>query len=220
MARNKYYDLGRDIANSKVMDKHLVLYRPRFNLFTGSLKASLLLHQIFYWYTSKYRPFYKFKEPCKDYRYNMGDSWTEELGFTKYEFDAALKRIGVKITSGTPKTQTRQRSLVIYWTDNTRLTCYALNLRTFYTLTGIAYDCPDLLCDKDKPTYLDKNGISVYLGKPEMLSYLKELNKAAYLVSETISENDTENMHFSDPQRDDSVQDENADANAFDELHR
>ena len=184
MAKSKYYRLGRKIANSEVDDFEVVLYRPRFNFFTGNLKASLLLQQIFYWWkTMNYKPFYKFKEPCKDERYGVGDSWTEELDFTVNEFDSALKKIAVKIKRGTHKAELRKHSLVIYWTDSTRLTWYALNRSIFYTLIGIAYDYPELLINKEYPTYLDKTGISVYLGKPEMLSYLDKLRKEASLSS-------------------------------------
>ena len=70
-------------------------YCPELNQTTGSITASLLLCQLEYWFLKKdYKPFYKFLEPCEDEHYHLGDSWTEELGFTKSEFRSAFRRIG------------------------------------------------------------------------------------------------------------------------------
>ena len=65
-------------------DKQLIIYRKELNKLTGSVTASILLQQlIFYASQKKYKPFYKFIEPCSNELYRKGDSWTEELGFTK-----------------------------------------------------------------------------------------------------------------------------------------
>ena len=70
-------------------------YCPELNTFTGSITASLLLCQLEYWFSKRdSKPFYKFLSPCEDEHYHKGDSWTEELGFTKAEFRTAFRRIG------------------------------------------------------------------------------------------------------------------------------
>lgn len=70
-------------------------YCPELNTFTGSITASLVLCQLEYWFSKKdLKPFYKFLSPCEDEHYHQGDSWTEELGFTKAEFRTAFRRIG------------------------------------------------------------------------------------------------------------------------------
>lgn len=70
-------------------------YCPELNTFTGSITASLLLCQLEYWFSKRdSKPFYKFLSPCADEHYYKGDSWTEELGFTKAEFRTAFRRIG------------------------------------------------------------------------------------------------------------------------------
>ncbi|MEG0085924.1 MAG: hypothetical protein RR090_12575 [Niameybacter sp.] len=70
-------------------------YCPQLNQITGSVTASLLLCQLEYWFKhTKGKTFYKFLGPCEDMHYRTGDSWTEELGFSKAEFRNAFNRIG------------------------------------------------------------------------------------------------------------------------------
>jgi len=90
------------------------------------------LQQIIYWSKiAGFKPFFKFKAPCKHSWYKAGDSWTEELGFSSAEFDTAIKKIGTKITKGMSKSQeyqgTTPQHLVIYWTDSSRISWYHLN---------------------------------------------------------------------------------------------
>lgn len=70
-------------------------YCPQLNTLTGSITASLLMCQLEYWFKKTgAKPFYKFLSPCEDMHYHTGDSWTEELGFTKAEFRTAFHKIG------------------------------------------------------------------------------------------------------------------------------
>lgn len=70
-------------------------YCPKLNKITGSVTASLLLCQLEYWFDKiKGECFYKFLEPCQHNAYKTGDSWVEELGFSKAEFRHAFSRIG------------------------------------------------------------------------------------------------------------------------------
>jgi len=75
-------------------DMGLIPYRKELNKITGSVTATILLQQILYWYKHNgNKPFYKFIEPCGHELYSAGDSWTEELGFTKREFTTAYKKL-------------------------------------------------------------------------------------------------------------------------------
>ena len=75
-------------------DKKLIAYRKELNKFTGSVTATILLQQLIFHSSQKnYKSFYKFIEPCNNELYRTGDSWTEELGFTKNEFNTAYKKL-------------------------------------------------------------------------------------------------------------------------------
>ncbi|MBF0204904.1 MAG: hypothetical protein HQK67_11505 [Desulfamplus sp.] len=116
-----------DILKIFANDKKLVLYRPEWRAITGSVLSTILLLQILYWWDKMGRkPFYKFKEPCGSQLYTEGDSWTEELGFSRTEFDTALKKIGVKISANNPP-DPDSTHLVEYWTDINRVTYYTIN---------------------------------------------------------------------------------------------
>jgi len=121
MLSNDNTDLLKIFAN----DQRMILYRPEWRTFTGSVTATILLQQIlFRWDKNDRKPFYKFKEPCGHDLYRPGDSWTEELGFSRKEFDSALKKIGTKRTK---KTEGPTTSIVEYWTDINRITYYNIN---------------------------------------------------------------------------------------------
>jgi len=107
-----------------------LLYRPELRKITGSVNSAILLNQaIFRWVTNGSKEFYKFKEPCSHELYHNGDSWCEELGFSREEFDTALAKIGFK--KGTPPKnqvpQSPEEALIIYYTDDLRLTRYSVN---------------------------------------------------------------------------------------------
>ena len=105
-----------------------ILYQPLLNQLTGHVFASLLLQQILYrWGQNGRTPFYKFAAPCRHAAYKTGDSWQEEMGFSRTEFETARRRIGMKISRCKGEQIDQTSSLVAYWTDNRRLTWYALN---------------------------------------------------------------------------------------------
>lgn len=106
-------------------DGRQIIYRPELNRLTGSVTATILFQQILYrWAENSAQPFYKFKAPCTHAQYRAGDSWCEELGFTKAEFDGALQRLGAKVRKGDPAPD---GFLVYYFTDFDRLTWYGIN---------------------------------------------------------------------------------------------
>lgn len=106
-------------------DRHLISYRPILNHITGCVTSTILLQQIiFRWQNAGKKPFYKFKEPCDHKLYQEGDSWCEELGFSRKQFDTALSNIGHKLRKGEPR---KRDCLVYYWTDISRVTYYDIN---------------------------------------------------------------------------------------------
>ena len=106
-------------------DAKQISYRPRLNHLTGGVTSTILLQQIlFRWHNNAGKPFYKFKEACEHSLYRNGDSWCEELGFTRREFDTALERIGGRVVKGKRKPK---NVLVYYWTDIARVTFYDVN---------------------------------------------------------------------------------------------
>ena len=83
----------------KLLDRtgRVIPYRPELARFAGSVHAAILLQQIvFRWIWNDCLPFFKFKEPCNHKLYRKGDSWTEELAFTRREFDSALRLIATR----------------------------------------------------------------------------------------------------------------------------
>jgi hypothetical protein len=117
----------------------MIPYRPQHNEVTGSVNATLLLQQIIWHFEEAERkPFPKFRKPCQHEDYCDGESWTEELGFGKSEFDTALSRIGTKITHGVSKAEMLKKTdptgLVLYWTDHNRTTWYMVNVELAATL--------------------------------------------------------------------------------------
>lgn len=71
---------------------------------TGSVTGAILMQQLEYWFSQKPDGFYKYLEPLKNHdskltKYKEGDSWVEELGFSKDEFRAAFDKIGHRFKS-------------------------------------------------------------------------------------------------------------------------
>ena len=106
-------------------DVKVIPYRPQFRKITNSVTAAILLQQMFYrWFHKGKQPFYKYKESCDANDYRAGDSWCEELGFSRSEFDTALAKIAQKVTKGIPKDYD---AIVWYWTSIDRKTWYEVN---------------------------------------------------------------------------------------------
>ena len=113
------------LTRTIIEDKDLVLYRPKLNQITGSVLSTILLQQIIYWANKSSNLFYKFKEPCEHKFYKPGDSWTEELGFSRREFDTAITKIAKKYNPN--KENPPEDCLITYYTDFRRLTWYSVN---------------------------------------------------------------------------------------------
>jgi len=107
-----------------------IQYLPKLNPFTGSKEATILLLRVLKWWTwAKARGqtrFWKFVAPCDHPNYKRGDSWREELGFTRHEFETALGKIGTRITQATDKdavlASCELNACVLYYTSAKRVT--------------------------------------------------------------------------------------------------
>ena len=106
-------------------DRKIIGYRPKLNAEVGSVLSTIVLCQAMYWAQHFGNPFYKFIEPCKHSNYRKGDSWVEELGFTRHEFQFAIKRIGQKLSK--KNAEIDYGVFIWYWTDMSRVTWYQVN---------------------------------------------------------------------------------------------
>ena len=112
-----------DLLSFIADDRAVVSYRPRWNQLTGSITATILLQQLIYrWVQSGRRPFYKFTGPCAHPLCRPGDSWEEELGLTRRQFETARAGIATR-TQG----DVADDSLVSYWMTTGHCTWYAIN---------------------------------------------------------------------------------------------
>lgn len=73
-------------------------YIPAIRILTGSVNAAILFQQLNFRFEKKPAGFYKFQSPPAQPhdKYRVGDSWTEELMFSKEEFRTAFDKIGVR----------------------------------------------------------------------------------------------------------------------------
>lgn len=152
-------------------DKDVILYRKELNIITGSVTATLLLQQlIFRFVNNKNKPFYKFKEPCNHEKYNKGDSWCEELGFTRKEFDSAFKKledIGIATKN----------------TNMDRVTFYSINIELLETkLSGIYLKTKRDFTKDQKGLYQKHQTDSMESTKGDLV----------YIDTETTTENTTD----------------------------
>lgn len=128
-------------------DEHrMIAYHAEWRKITGSVTATILLQQINYlWDTHGNKPFYKFREPCKNPKYREGDSWIEELGFSDKEFDSAIQRIGQKRSQARIEKDPNilaHAKPVEYWTDEHHLTWYQIHETNFLTMLSTIYETP------------------------------------------------------------------------------
>jgi len=78
-----------------------VKYNPLLIQEFGSQNAVILFDRLEYWFSKKKDQFYKFIEPCQHPCFRQGDSWQEELGFSKKVFRTAFDKIGIRYPSKT-----------------------------------------------------------------------------------------------------------------------
>lgn len=114
------------------LDDRGLRYLPRLNPYTGSVNATIfLLRSVHWWNYVGRRPFWKFFGPCSHALYRAGDSWQEDLGFTRAETESALEKVGSKVKQGTSRAEILEiggiRSTLIYWTERDHRTYFEVN---------------------------------------------------------------------------------------------
>ena len=125
-----------DKIQSEVMNE-LVIYRPTLSKLTGSITSAILLEKIRHYAHQLKRDFYKFNGACEHEQYRAGDSWQEEIGLTRHEFDGARKRIATRVKKGDNKAELMEvfigdelapiERIVLYWRDKNNLIWYRFN---------------------------------------------------------------------------------------------
>ena len=142
-------------------DKQLITYRKQLNKITGGVTATILLQQLIYHASKKkYQPFYKFIEPCNNQLYRTGDSWVEELGFTKYEFRSAYKKL-------------EELGIVTKNTNMNRVTFYEINRSYLGKLIMSTYEKSVTI--KNVPLNNTDNDVSS-ISKDCQLTYVENTN--------------------------------------------
>ena len=99
---------------------YFIKYNPTLVAEFGSQNAVLLFDKLEYWFSKKKNEFYKFIEPCDHPCYRNGDSWCEELGFSRPIFRNAFDKIGVRYRSKTEFTKEKdpfKGKLFAYYQD-------------------------------------------------------------------------------------------------------
>jgi hypothetical protein len=133
-------------------EKNITLYRKELNQITGSPTATILFSQLLYWFDKvNYAEFYKFLSPViysskiqeKDKKYKEGDSWTEELGFSEYEFTNAFSKIGKRYKSRTEYQNANDVNDYMFYSyidKISHLTYYGINKELIEESIKIAYE--------------------------------------------------------------------------------
>lgn len=79
--------------------RNTIPYVKELRPISGSVTATILMQRLDYYFERHPNGFYKFLEPCQNALYREGDSWIEELNFSKDEFRTAFALIGVSYKS-------------------------------------------------------------------------------------------------------------------------
>ncbi|MCK5924626.1 MAG: hypothetical protein KAG10_01895, partial [Methylococcales bacterium] len=81
--------------------RNIIPYVKELRPIAGSVTSVLLWQQLDYWFAKSPDSFYKFLSPpqTNHEKYRIGDSWTEEMGFSEKEFRNAFDKIGIRHTS-------------------------------------------------------------------------------------------------------------------------
>ena len=90
-----------DTSSPLISAAYFIKYNPQLSRYFGSQNATILFDRLEYWFSKKQSQFYKFIEPCDHPLCKEGDTWSEELGFSKKVFRTAFDKIGVRYRSKT-----------------------------------------------------------------------------------------------------------------------
>ncbi|MGL4737211.1 MAG: hypothetical protein ACRCW2_07095 [Cellulosilyticaceae bacterium] len=130
----------------------VIKYQPELNEVTGSITATIVMGQLEYWFNkTEGKPFYKFLAPCEDESYRVGDSWCEELRFSRNEFRTAFGAIGKVYKTKKAYTESKDKfegKLYLSYYDRIRRRTYYMRNDALLEQLG------QVLCkgEKQKPT--------------------------------------------------------------------
>jgi hypothetical protein len=134
-------ELEKKMVDCLAQERMVIPYRPELAKHLKSINSAILLQQIiFRWIGNGRRPFYKFKEPCRHSKYRPGDSWVEELGFSRREFDTALRNIATWKKSGVSMSDAKKAGKpVVYWRTRDVCIFYTVNVPAVLNLFKAVY---------------------------------------------------------------------------------
>ncbi len=137
------------------------LYRPILKRIAGSTNAAIFLSQLIYWSNiNDHKWFYKFNGPCSHEDYREGDSWEEELLFSRKEVLTVKKNIVMTVGDTTKNKYLKEygedlyleklqhdidNALVISYQTPNRLTYYKVNMVKINKLLSKLYAEQDKL---------------------------------------------------------------------------
>jgi hypothetical protein len=87
------------LSEALLTSQRCIPYIPSLKLVFLSVIAVLIFQQLEYWFSLYADGFYKFLAPCDHAMYRTGDSWTEELVLSLYEFRSGFDKLGVRYKS-------------------------------------------------------------------------------------------------------------------------
>jgi hypothetical protein len=87
------------LSEALLTSQRCIPYIPSLKLVFLSVIAVLIFQQLEYWFSLYADGFYKFLAPCDHAMYRTGDSWTEELALSLYEFRSGFDKLGVRYKS-------------------------------------------------------------------------------------------------------------------------
>ncbi len=163
-----------DSSSQPYTADYFIKYNPALRAKCGSQNAALLFDRLEYWFSKKKTEFYKFIEPCDHPLCREGDTWKEELGFSKKVFRSAFDKIGIRYKS---KTEFEKESdpfkgkLFAYYQDRqTKKTIFVRNnslLKLLYTrLNSIGSKTTNTLGKAAKDSFKKGSPTGDPLGSP------------------------------------------------------
>ena len=103
LSREEFFCLPEVKERAKQMGathcSYYIKYYPEFKRVFGSEKAALIFERLEYWSQKYESGFWKFFEPCPHPLYRQGDSWEEEVGFSRKVFKRFFSLIGTHYAS-------------------------------------------------------------------------------------------------------------------------
>jgi hypothetical protein len=129
----------------------------------GDARAALFLAQaLFWWYAVGRRKYYKFNAPCEHPRYRKGDSWAEELRFTRTTLATARRRVAVRVRMSSEhdiQSAFAAGALIVYGTDEHHLTWYMVNEAALAQVAPTLY--ARLTCSSTSPATLSTRPVHI-----------------------------------------------------------